>query len=161
MEEPKSTLLKLPRIDLGNFTVNGRRADETIAEFIERNRITDEQLAWVEAQPLRGKPSLRRLRAAFAGAGFEDISLQLSDDHQDLEFRVRLTPNVNAEDSESLVRLWIKILRSSGFCVGFSEAGITDLAGAVAHGTTLTDNSERLYHNGAPAIEQENDDGHD
>jgi len=65
MEQPKSMFLKLPRIDLENFVVNERREDETTTGFIERNRITDEQLPWVEAQPMCGKPSLRRFRAAF------------------------------------------------------------------------------------------------
>jgi hypothetical protein len=157
-EDPKAIFFeRLPRIKLENFRLDERRVDETIAEFVERNRITDAELSWLEGQPLCGEPSLKRLRAAFAGAGFQDISLHLHEHRDTLEFRVRLTAQVGVADSEQLLRLLIRLARSAGFRVGFCELGIRELDGTFIHGSTLTDDMDLLFERGAPMIEQ---DGH-
>ncbi len=154
MEQLKRTFWKLPRLKLENFTINQRGANETIAEWMERNRVTDEEYAWVRAQPLCGEPSLKRLRVAFTRAGFLDVWLDLHEDGETLEFRVRLTAQVGVANSAELLRLWIQILRRSGFRVGFCEVGMTDIDGAIVHGHSLTDNIDVLYDNGPPNIER-------
>jgi hypothetical protein len=137
-ENPRSVFRQLPRKDLTKFKMNERGASESIADFVARIRITPEEIAWVQGQPLYGQPSLRRLRAELLAEGFEDIRFQLSDDRVDITFDVRLTAQVEAQDLESLLRLWIRIFRAAGFCVGFSELGITNVDGPIISGITLT-----------------------
>jgi hypothetical protein len=105
LENPKAVFRKLPRKRLANFRVNERAASESIANFVARSRLTHEQVAWAQNQPVQGRPDLNRLRIGLARAGFEDIKLQLSDHGESLSFTVRLTAKVSAEDSDSLVRL--------------------------------------------------------
>jgi hypothetical protein len=138
IENPRSVFRQLPRKYLTKFKTNERSASESIADFVARNRITPEEIAWVQRQPLYGQPSLRRLRAELLAEGFQDIRFQLSDDLVDITFDVRLTTQVKAQDSKSLLRLWIRIFRAAGFCVGFSELGITNVEGPIISGITLT-----------------------
>ena len=151
-ENPKSVFHQLPRKDLAKFNVNERSSSESVAEFLLRNRITPEEIAWLERQPVCGEPSLRRLRTELAAAGFQDIGLQLSDDRMDIEFGVGLTPLVKADDSESLLRLWIQVFRAAGFCVGFAELGITTVAGPFISGDALVAPIDVLARLGAPDV---------
>jgi hypothetical protein len=154
-ENPKTVFRKLPRKNLANFRLRERGASESFAEFLARNRITDEEIAWVQSQPVVGAPSLRRLRAKLGQAGFAAIKLDLYASGEVLDFKVRLTPQVMAEESDSLVRLWIRIFRESGFNVGFCEVGISNVDGTLFSGLTLTGPIDQVAEHGAPAIELE------
>ena len=98
-ESPKSVFRRLPRNNLAKFKVNVRGASESTKEFLARNRITSEEMAWTQRQPVYGPPSLRRLRAGLTGAGFADIWLKLSEDRADIKFRGGLTARVTPDDS--------------------------------------------------------------
>lgn len=157
MEDPKSTFRQFPRLDPEMFKVNERPADVSIADWIQRNRITDEEREWVAAQPLCGRPSLKRLRATFQDAGFEDIDFELKENREDLNFSMRLTAKAGVADSEQLLQVWIRILRCAGFDAGYSEVGFRGLDGAVLRGSTFTDTIDNVCENGPPIIELEND----
>ena len=73
-----------------------------------------------------------------ADAGFEDIELNLSDDGEDLSFKLRVTEQVAAQDSDALLELWIAAFRRAGFQIGFEEIAITGVAEALVSGQTLT-----------------------
>ena len=74
-----------------------------------------------------------------------------------MELRARITARVEADDRESLLRLLIKLLRAAGFRVGFCEAGIVDVDGAVVTAYSLTGPIGEVAEHGAPAIELERD----
>jgi hypothetical protein len=154
-ENPKTVFRKLPRKNLANFRLRERGASESFAEFLARNRITDEEIAWVDRQPVQGAPSLRRLRAQLEQARFAGIELDLYAGGEALDFKLRLTPQVAAEDGDSLVRLWIRLFRAAGFEVGFSELGISSVDGTLISGKTLTGPIDQVAERGAPAIELE------
>ena len=154
-ENPKSILSRLPRRDLSRFGPNVRAEGETIAAFVARGRLTTAQMAWANAQPVFENPDLNRLRAELVIAGFMDIVLRLDDDHQVLEFSLRLTGQVEDEDNETLLRLWITIFRSAGFRVGFEEIGIVGVDGPLISGCTLTGPIEEVAEHGAPVIQLE------
>ncbi len=135
------------------FQPNVRRETETVQRFLERNALTAEEVAWQQALPVVGNPSLRRLHAALAEAGFADIELRLSADQQDLSFNVRVTDQVAAQDSDSLLRSWIIALRAAGFRVGFEEIGISDAEGSLVYGQALTGPIAEIAEHGAPPIE--------
>jgi len=118
--------------------LNQRRAGESIRDFVERNKLTKEQTAWTESQQVIGHPSLSRLSAALTDAGFADIELGLSDEGENLSFRVQVTELVPASDSDALLRQWITAFRKAGFRIGFEEIGIADVKGSVITGHTLT-----------------------
>jgi hypothetical protein len=87
------------------------------------------------------------------GAGFAAVWLQLVDDREQIEFRGRLTDKVSAEGSESLLRLWIQVLRGAGFRVGFEELGITQADGTLITGRSFTAPIAEVAAHGAPEIE--------
>jgi hypothetical protein len=58
---------------------------------------TLDEIVWVDSQAVIGDPSLPRLRAAPADAGFEVLELNLSNDGEDLSFAVRVTELVGAQ----------------------------------------------------------------
>ena len=154
-ENPKAVFWKLPRKNLANFRIDTRREGESIAEFVARSVLTPEQITCVESQPVRGTPNLRRLRGELQDAGFADIRLDLRAGGESLTFKVRLTPQVMADDSDSLLRLWIGLFRAAGFRVGFSEIAITAVDGPQISGGTLTGPIDEVAEHGAPAIELE------
>ena len=156
-ENPKTVFRKLPRKNLANFRLNERAASESIANFVARSRLTHEEVAWAQNQPVQGRPDLNRLRIGLARAGFEDIELQLCGHGESLSFTVRLTGQVSADDSNSLVRLWITTFRCAGFRIGFEEIGITDVDGPLISGTTWTGPLEEVAEGRATAIELERD----
>jgi hypothetical protein len=154
-ENPKSVFGRLPRKDLSRFGVNERGTGESIEEFVARSRLTPAEVAWVDRQPVHGAPSLRRLRANLAEAGFADIRLGLNPSGEELVLQVRLTHEVDAEDSQSFLRLLVRALRAAGFGVGFSEVGIVNVDGAVIGCYALTGPFIEIMEHGAPAIELE------
>ena len=154
-ENPKAVFFRLPRKDLANFRLRERAASESIAEFLARNRITAEEIAWAQSLPVNGRPDLNRLRDGLARAGFEHIKFQLSAQRERLSFTVRLTAKVSAEDSDSLVRLWITTFRCAGFLIGFEEIGVSNMVGPLISGTTWTAPMEEVAEGRAPAIELE------
>jgi len=129
---------------IAKFEVNQRRGGETVREFIERSKLTPEEIAWVQAQPVVGDPSVDRLRTALADEGFEDIELNLCNDWEDLSFTMRVSQRVAAQHSESLLKLWITSFRSAGFPIGYQEIGITDVQGDLVGGRSLTAPLEEL-----------------
>lgn len=155
MEDPKSVFTNLARLDLSKFTVNQRPQHISIAKWMQMNRVKEEEFRWVGQQQVIGSPSLTRLRAGFSRAGFQEVSLKLHEARDNLDFRVRITPQVGAADSQALLRLWIQLLRQSGFRVGFCEVGITEVDGVVIRGCTMTDEGRRLFDHGPPAIEED------
>jgi hypothetical protein len=153
-ENPRAVFRKLPRKNLANFKVNVRSASESIVEFIERSRLTPEQIAWAQSLPVNGTPDLNRLRIGLANAGFADIQFQLSG-HDSLSFTVRLTGQVSADDSASLLRQWVATFRCAGFRIGLEEIGIDDVDGPLISGTTWTGPLEEVAEGRAPVIELE------
>ena len=156
-ENPKAVFRKFPRKDLDRFRLHERGASESIAEFVARSRITPAEVAWLDCQPVHDAPSLRRLRANLAEAGFVDIRLGLRPTGEEMAFQVRLTHQVDAEDSQSFLRLLVRALRTAGFQVGFSEVGIVNVDGAVISCYALTAPLCQIMEHGAPAIELERD----
>ena len=156
-ENPKAIFRSLPRKNLGRFGPNVRRESESISEFVARSRITPAEVAWVDRQPVHDTPSLRRLRANLADAGFADIRLGLYPSGEEMAFQVRLTHRAAAEDSQSFLRLLLRALRAAGFRVGFSEVGIAYVDGAVIGCYALTGPLIEIMEHGAPAIELERD----
>lgn len=156
-ENPKSVFGLLPRKDLTRFKVNERGVGESIEDFLARSRLTPEEVAWVGRQPVHGAPSFRRLRANLAEGGFADIRLGLRPSGEEMVLQVRLTHQVDAEDSQSFLRLLVRALRAAGFRVGFSEVGIVNVDGAVIGCYALTGPTIEIMEHGAPAIELEND----
>ncbi len=134
------------------FRPNGRGEAETVQELVKRNRLTPEQTAWPQTQPVRGTPSLQRLSMALADAGFDDIHLRLSGDGEDVSFKVRLTERVMAQDSDALLRLWITTFRQAGFPIGFEEIGIIDVDGTLISGQALVGPIDEIAEHGAPQI---------
>ncbi len=145
--------MRLPHIQSGRFGANERAKGETIAEFVARSRLSPEEIAWAQDQPVHGCPDLNRLRGELAKAGFNDIDLQLSADRERFSFKMRLTERVFAEDNGALLRSWITALRSAGFRVGFAEVGVADVEGKFISGETLTGPVAEICEHGAPHIE--------
>jgi hypothetical protein len=141
------------------FGPNCRAESESIADFVTRSELTAEDIAWTQGQQVHGRPSLPRLRATLAEAGFADIELRLSADRQDLSFQVRVTDQVAARDSDSLLRLWITALRAAGFNVGIGEVGITAAEGDLVYGQALTGPLAEIAEHGAPQIDPEGTSG--
>lgn len=126
------------------FEASHRREAETVQEFVQRSKLTPEQIAWTESQPVVGEPSLPRLRAVLADAGFADIQLTLSSAGEDLSFSMRVTERVEARDTESLFRLWISTFRAAGYPIGYQEIGIANVRGDLIGGHALTAPLEEL-----------------
>ena len=120
--------------------------------FVARQRLSPEQLAWAQRQPVRGRPSLKRLRAVLAKVGFENIALELGENRDLLTFSVRVAERVTAVDNDSLLRLWITTFRLAGFAVGFEEIGIGGLDANLISGCTLTGPINVVCEHGAPPI---------
>jgi hypothetical protein len=154
-ENPTAIFRSLPRKNLGRFGPNVRRESESISEFVARSGITPAEVAWVDRQPVHGAPSLRRLRANLAEAGFADIRLRLHPSGEEMVLQVRRTHRVDAEDSQSFLRLLVRTLRAAGFQVGFSELGIVNVDGAVISCYAPTAPLCQIMEHGAPAIELE------
>jgi hypothetical protein len=136
----------------GKFGPNCKAQSESIAEFVARSRLTPEEIAWTQSQPVHGRPDLDRLRAELAKAGFEDIEIEPSADRERLSFRMRLTERVVAEDNDALLRSWITALRSAGFRVGFEEVGVADVEGNFISADALTAPLEEICEQGAPHV---------
>jgi hypothetical protein len=154
-EDPKSFFLRLPRIRRGRFGPNERAVGETIAEFVARSRLTPQEIAWAQSQPVQGRPDLNRLRIELEDAGFTHIDLRLSEDREILRFKVRLSARVGAADNDGLLRVWITRFRRAGFEVTFVEVGIDAVDGQAISGSTLTGPLDAVCQQGAPAIELE------
>jgi hypothetical protein len=131
------------------FEVNQRQDGETVKEFVQRCKLTLDEIVWVESQAVVGDPSLPRLRAALADAGFEVLELNLSNDGEDLEFRVRVTERVAAPDSDALLRLWIAAFRQAGFQLGFEEIAVIGVEDAVVRGRKLAGPIAEIAERGA------------
>jgi hypothetical protein len=154
-ENPRAVFRKFPRRDLERFKVNERAASASVADFLARSRITPAEVAWLDRQPVYGTPSLPRLRAKLVERGFVGIRLEVIADGLDLDVQVRLTAQVDVDDTESLLRLLITQFRSAGFRVGFSEMSIVNVDGPVISCHTATGPMEELVAQGPPAIELE------
>lgn len=146
VENPQAVFANFPRIDLARFVSNQPGEPETFEQFFERTKIIPEDLAWLALQPICGDRSVERAQSHLADAGFADIHFRLPVEGHYLEFNCRLTPQVQAVDRESLVRLLIQVFRSAGYPIGFSEVGITGLEGAVVSGMAMTVSTEELEH---------------
>jgi hypothetical protein len=138
----------------GKSGPNRKAESESIAQSIARSRLTPEEIAWAQSQPVNGRPNLNRLCAELAKAGFEDIEIDPSADRERLSFKMRLTERVVAQNNDSLLRSWITALRSAGFQVGFEEVGVADVEGNLISGDTLTGPIAEICEHGAPQIER-------
>ena len=66
--------------------------------------LTPEEIAWQQAQPLIGTPSLTRLRAALKGAGLPAPRLVLNDERESVEFWIYRSQEVRRLDQEQTTR---------------------------------------------------------
>lgn len=100
-------------------------------------RLTPEEIAWTNQQPVAGKPSVTRLRAELNAAGWRPVELVLHPDGESMEFRLERGPAVRHLDREQTLRQLIKTFRGSGFEVGFVELGIADFDDKFVSGFSL------------------------
>jgi hypothetical protein len=132
------------------FTSNGTPGPDTVQVQVARRPLSSEEAAWVQRQPVHGKPDLNRLRAELAEAGFEAVELQLSADREFLTFQARVTYRVGTMDDDLLLRRLASIFRRAGFAVGFEELAIVEVDGACLSGHTLTGPLAEICEHGAP-----------
>ena len=112
--------------------------------------VTAEEAAWVQSQPVIGRPSVARLRRELRRAGFTQIELALTDDGEGLEFQLLRSAGLQELKREQMLRLVITVLRRSGFSVGFSEVALVDMDDSVVAGFAYTAPLEELYANRRP-----------
>jgi len=118
-------------------------------------RISPEETAWTQAQPVVGSPSHTRLVGALRTAGWEPLELALSDDGEFVTFRLRRnvgqsqTPN-GREDS---LRTLIRAFRQAGFHVGYTEVGIDTFDGEHLTGGSLVGPLEQVCEHGPVPVD--------
>jgi hypothetical protein len=110
-------------------------------------RVTEEEMAWTQAQPVVGAPSLSRLAAALRTAGWEPLELVLSNDGESLEFSLRGQSRVAVERKNAL-RTLIGVFRQAGFRVGFTEVAIDFFDGERLTGVSLVAPLEHVCEHG-------------
>jgi len=115
--------------------------------------ITPEELAWVVQQPVVGKPSMSRLRAALEAAGWRPVELTLEPEGEYVEFRLERGPAVRHMDREQTVRRLITIFRGCGFEVGFREFGLEDFEDQYTFGISLVGPLDQVCEHGPVPVE--------
>ena len=65
--------------------------------------------------------NLSRLYQQLVQAGFTEVRLALSDDHELVEFSFQRGANVESANRESAYACVLRILRDAGFGIGFEE----------------------------------------
>lgn len=68
--------------------------------------------------------SLFRLHRHLTEAGFTNVRLDLSDDHELVQFSFESGTNVEFETEECAYACVLRILRASGFKIGFEELAL-------------------------------------
>jgi hypothetical protein len=115
--------------------------------------LTPEEIAWQQAQPLIGTPSLTRLRAALKEAGLPALRIVLGAERESVQFWIYRGQEVRRLDEEQTTRRLITIFRASGFEVGFTELGITDFHATRLFGSSLVGPLDQLCEQGPPPAE--------
>ena len=112
--------------------------------------VSPEEIAWTQAQPVAGSPSLSGLAAALRAAGWEPVELALSDDREFLTFSVRRGDHLShkATDRENAIRMLIRAFRQAGFSVGFTEVAFSAFDGEFLTGGTLVGPLEQICEHG-------------
>jgi hypothetical protein len=124
-----------------------------MADGLMRCRLTPEQISWAENQPLVGNPSLTRLRSSLTEAGFAPISLELTEDREDVCFRLKRHKSVRNLNVDQTELLLIVAFRKSGFDVSFTEVRVDELNAETVIGESMVTRLEQLNLLGPPEIE--------
>lgn len=108
--------------------------------------VSPEELAWTQAQPVIGSPSLSRLAATLKTAGWEPLELVLSNDGESVDFSLRGHPQQcrGEVERENVLRTLIRAFRQAGFNVGFTELAIDTFTGESLSRSTLVGPLEQV-----------------
>lgn len=117
--------------------------------------VSPEELAWTQAQPLVGSPSLSRLAAALSAAGWEPQELALSKDGESVEYSLggQTLQGRVAIERENTLRTLIRVFRQAGFRVGFTEVAIGIFDGERITGSSLVGPLEQVCTHGPMSVE--------
>ena len=115
--------------------------------------ITLEEMAWVQRQAVTGNPSVTRLRAALTTAGWHPLELVLVADRECIDFRLERGDAVRGLDKEQSLRGLIRIFRSAGFEVGFSELCIAEFYTTQLSGSSLVAPLQEICAGGATLVD--------
>ena len=116
-------------------------------------RITAQEEAWVQSQPIIGDPILTRLHRELRRAGFIERELALTDGGEGLELRLVRSAGLQELNHDLMTRLLISVLRRAGFEVGFSEVAILDMDDERVDGFSYVAPLDQLFHGRPPQIE--------
>jgi hypothetical protein len=116
-------------------------------------QLTQDEVQWQESQPVRGTPSLARLRSALSSVGLPPVEVGLDAEAENVHFHLIRARAVRSLDADQTTRLLISTFRSSGFDVGFTELGVTDLFERSLSGTSLVGPLHQVCERRAPTVE--------